>query len=285
MSTHRCKVSVIFTKMISEQSKLVWNRKKTNDLYIKVYSCSATIFSYVVPFVVSILLMVKQQTPPFMGWLLWRSDDESVLKAGLLSFVNWIMLSGLIAANVFGIVYGTLLKLYALFVHIRLLSQQSNCRKFVPFISTQTIESNISIYRQVQLLAIMYNECYQWIFFTWILLLLYFMMSVNVYAFVKFHSEISLMDCFILTNSSVQGFVFVIILGSVAGQLYFSSRQIPRVWMRNPSVYRNLRLRNKLRSCSGIKIRIGSVNFVDRLTPFSTCSLCLKVTVRLLMAS
>jgi hypothetical protein len=271
--------------MISEQLKLVCNRKKTNDLYIKAYSCSATIFSYVVPFVVSILLMVKQRTPPFIGWLLWRSDDESVLKAGFLSLVNWLMLSGLIAANVFGIVYGTLLKLYALFVHLRLISQKSNCRKVVPFISTQTIDSNISIYRQVQLLAMMYNECYQWIFFTWILLLLYFMISVNVSAFVKFHSEISLMDCFILMNSSVQGLVFVIILGSVAGQLYFSSRQIPRVWMRNPSVYGNLRLRKKLRSCSGIKIRIGSVNFVDRLTPFSTCSLCLKVTVRLLMAS
>jgi hypothetical protein len=274
--------------MISEQLKLVWDRKKTNDIYIKAYSCSATIFSYVVPFVLSILLMVKQRTPPFIGWLLWRSDDESVLKAGFLSFVNWLMLSGLIAANVFGIVYGTLLKLYALFVHLRLLSQKSNCRKVVPFISTQTIESNISIYRQVQLLAMMFNECYQWIFFTWFLLLLYFMMSVNVYAFVKFHSEISLMDCFILMNSCVQGLVFVIILGSVAGLGSFTflhDRYQERVWMGNPSVYGNLRLRKKLRSCSGIKIRIGSVNFVDRLTPFSTCSLCLKVTVRLLMAS
>jgi hypothetical protein len=276
--------------MISEQSKKVRNRKTrelTNDLYLKAYSCSATIFSSAIPFVVSILLMVKQQTPPFIGWLLWRSDDESVLKAGFLSFVNWLMLSGLIAANVFGIVYGTLLKLYALFVHLRLLRGKSNCGniKVVEFIYGRTIEKKISTYRQVQLLAMMFNECYQWIFFTWFLLVLYFMISVNLYAFVKFHSEISLLNCFILVNISVQGFVFVIILGSVAGQLYFSSRQIPRAWMRNPSVYGNLRLRKKLRSCSGIKIRIGSVNFVDKSTPFSTCSLCLKVTVRLLMAS
>jgi hypothetical protein len=153
------------------------------------------------------------------------------------------------------------------------------------FISPQKIEKKICIYRQVQLLAMMLNECYQWIFFTWFLLVLYFMISVNVYAFVKFHSEISLLNCFLLMNMSVQGLVFVIILGRVAGQIYFSSRQIPREWLRNPSVYGNLRLRKKLRSCSGIKIRIGSVNFVDRLTPFSTCSLCLNVTVRLLMAS
>jgi hypothetical protein len=229
--------------------------------------------------------MVKQQTPPFMGWLLWRADDESVLKAGFLSLVNWLMLSGLIAANVFGIVYGTLLKLYALFVHLSLLKSNCGNIKVVEFLYGQAIEKKICIYRQVQLLAMMVNECYQWIFFTWFLLILYFMISVNLYAFVKFHSEISLLNCFLLVNISVQGFVFVITLGSVAGQLYFSSRQIPRVWMRNPSVYGNLRLRKKLRSCSGIKIRIGSVNFVDRLTPFSTCSLCLKVTVRLLMAS
>jgi hypothetical protein len=229
--------------------------------------------------------MSKQQTPPFIGWLLWRSDDESVLKAGFLSLVNWLMLSGLIAANVFGVTYGTLLKLYALYVHLRLLRGQANCHKVLPFISGETIEENISTYRQVQLLAMMFNECYQWIFFIWFLLILYFMISVNLYAFVKFHSEISLLNCFLLVNISVQGFVFVIILGSLAGQLYFSSREIPRAWMRNPSVYRNLRLRKKLRSCSGIKIRVGSVNFVDRLTPFSTCSLCLKVTVRLLMVS
>jgi uncharacterized protein YneF (UPF0154 family) len=79
------------------------------------------------------------------------------------------------------------------------------------------------------------------------------MMSVNLYAFVKFHSEISLLNCFILMNISVQGFVFVIILGSVAGQLYFSSRQIPRAWMRNPSVNGNLRLRKKLKVLLGDK--------------------------------
>jgi hypothetical protein len=86
------------------------------------------------------------------------------------------------------------------------------------------------------------------------------------------------MDSFILMNCSVQGLVLAIILGSVAGELYFSSRQISKAcWMRNPSVCGNLRLRKTLRSCSGIKIQIGSVNFVDRLTPFSTVACVSKL--------
>jgi hypothetical protein len=40
--------------------------------------------------------------------------------------------------------------------------------------------------------------------------------------------------------------------------------------LRSPFVYRNIRMRKAVEACSGLKIRIGSVNFVDRLTPFLT---------------
>jgi hypothetical protein len=234
----------------------------------------------VIPFVISVLLMIKSDMPPFIGWLLWHPGDN-IVKDALLSFWNLLMLISLFSSNIIAIVYGTLLKLYAIFTYLRLFRVKSNWQKAL--LSTKVLEKRLCTFRQVQLLAMMYNECYQWIFYTWFLFLCYFLISVNLYSFVKFHKEISVLGSLFLIVVFIQGLVFVVLLSSVAGQIYYSSRQIPRAWLRCPLVHRNIRMRKTVKACSGIKIRIGSVNFMDRLTPFVTAGLCLKLTVRMLM--
>jgi hypothetical protein len=234
----------------------------------------------VIPFVISVLLMIKPDMPPFIGWLLWHPGDN-IVKDILLSFWNLLILISLFSCNVIAIVYGTLLKLYAIFTYLRLFRLKSNWQKAL--LSTKVLEKRLSTFRQVELLAMMYNECYQWIFYTWFLFLAYFLISVNLYSFVKFHKEISVLGSLFLIVVFIQGLVFVVLLSSVAGQIYYSSRQIPRAWLRCPLVHRNIRMRKAVKACSGIKIRIGSVNFMDRLTPFVTAGLCLKLTVRMLM--
>jgi hypothetical protein len=226
--------------------------------------------------------MLKPDMPPFIGWLLWNPGDN-IVKDGLLSIWNLLMLISLMSSNVTAVVYGTLLKLYALFAYLRLFRVKSNWEKAL--LSTKTLEKRLSTFRQVQLLAKMYNECYQWIFYTWFLFLCYFMISVNLFAFVKFHKEISVLGSLFLMFIFTQGLIFIVLQSSVAGQIYYSSRQIPRDWLRCPPVYRNIRMRKTVKACSGIKIRIGSVNFMDRLTPFVVIGLCLKLTVRMLMAT
>jgi hypothetical protein len=226
--------------------------------------------------------MVKPDMPPFIGWLLWNPGDN-VVKDILLSLWNLFMLLSIYSSIVVAIVYGALLKLYALFTYLRLFKVKTNWQKAL--LATKVLEKRLSTLRQVQLLAKMYNECYQWIFYTWFLSLFYFMISVNLYAFVKFHKEISVFGSFFLILMFTQASLFVVLLSSVAGQVYYSSRQIPSAWLRSPLVYRNIRMRKAVKACSGIKIRIGSVNFVDRLTPFVIIGLCLKLTVRLLMAT
>jgi hypothetical protein len=226
--------------------------------------------------------MLKPDMPPFIGWLLWNPGD-GIVKDGLLFIWNLLMLISLMSSNVTAVVYGTLLKLYALFAYLRLFRVKSNWEKAL--LSTKTLEKRLSTFRQVQLLAKMYNECYQWIFYTWFLFLCYFMISVNLFAFVKFHKEISVLGSLFLMFIFTQGLIFIVLQSSVAGQIYYSSRQIPRDWLRSPPVYRNIRMRKAVKACSGIKIRIGSVNFMDRLTPFVVIGLCLKLTVRMLMAT
>jgi hypothetical protein len=148
------------------------------------------------------------------------------------------------------------------------------------------LEKRLFKSKQVQLLAITYNECYQWIFFTWFLFLLYFVISVNQYAFVKFRKEVSLLGSVFLGVVFTQTLALVLIICSVAGYIYCSLKAIPKGWLRSCIVYRNVQLRKAVVACSGIKIRMGSsVNFVDRLTPFVVSGLCLKLTVRMLMAT
>jgi hypothetical protein len=255
---------------------------RTGDFYIKAYCYSASVCGLVVPLVLSLLLMVKPDMPPFIGWLLWHPGDH-IVKDVLLSFWNFLMLTSILSSVVLAVVYGTLLKLYALFTYLRLLRVASNWQKAL--LSTKPLEKRLTMFKQVQLLAKLYNECYQWIFYIWFLSVGYFVISVNLYAFVTFHKEVSVLGSVFLMVVFSQGLIFVALLSSVAGQIYYSSRLIPRAWLRSPLVHRNRRMRKAVKACSGIKIRMGSVNFVDRLTPFVLIGLCLKLTVRMLMAT
>jgi hypothetical protein len=82
---------------------------------------------------------------------------------------------------------------------------------------------------------------------------------------------------------TVEGYTGIFIVNTISGKIYHESRVIPRNWLSSPSVRGNALMRKKIQSCSGMKVRVGSVNFLDRLTPFVICGMCLKLTVRLLM--
>jgi hypothetical protein len=86
--------------------------------------------------------------------------------------------------------------------------------------------------------------------------------------------------------TSLEGCLSIFLFNTIAGRIYHLSRKMPDEWVkRKEEVYRDKRMRWQLKSCLGIKIRIGSVNSVDRLTPFVFSGTCVKITVRLLVAS
>jgi hypothetical protein len=86
------------------------------------------------------------------------------------------------------------------------------------------------------------------------------MVSVDLFVFVRFHSMISVPSAIFLGLTSLEGFIGVFLFNTIAGKIYHLSRKMSDEWLkRNEEVYRDKRMRRILKSCLGIKIRIGSV--------------------------
>jgi hypothetical protein len=216
--------------------------------------------------------------PPFIGWWITYLHIEFISNKLFLTLITSLITFGnllsLIASGNLALVYGTYQKLFAL---VSYLQQLRNLRK--------SLESKLLMYRQVMIISKLFNECYHWIVFTWVLFFVYILISVDLFVFVRFHSEISVPSATFVGLTALEGFVGIFFFNTIAGRIYHLSRNMSDEWLRGEGVFRDKLMRKQLKSCLGIKIRVGSVNFVDRLTPFITAGLCIKVTVRLLVAS
>jgi hypothetical protein len=246
------------------------------DLF-KVFLHSTSVYTFLIPFVVFIVVLLEPNIPPFIGWWItyFQIESSTLLLKLITSLITFANLLSLIATgNVVG-VYGAYQKLFAL------LSDLQQLRMF-----RKSLKWKIIIHKQLSIISKLLNECYHCIIFTWVMFLLYVMVSVDLFVFVRFHSMISVPSAMFVGLTSLEGFIGVFLFNTIAGRIYHLSRKMPDEWVkRNDQVYMDKRMRRQLKSCLGIKIRIGSVNFVDRLTPFVVSGICLKITVRLLVAS
>jgi hypothetical protein len=246
------------------------------DLF-KAFLHSTTVYTFLIPSVAFIVVLYEPSIPPFIGWWITYFQIESgtlflKLITSLITFGN--LLSLIATGNVVGI-YGAYQKLFAL------LSDLQQLRIF-----NKSLKWKLIMYKQLWIISKLLNECYHRIVFTWVMFLLYILVSVDLFVFVRFHSMISVPSAMFVGLTSLEGFVSLLFFNTIAGRIYHLSRKMPDEWVkRNEEVYRDTRIRRQLKSCLGIKIRVGSVNFVDRLTPFVVSGICLKVTVRLLVAS
>jgi hypothetical protein len=245
------------------------------DLY-KAFLYSTTVYTFLIPFLTFIAVLYEPNIPPFIGWWISYFQIESnpvffKLVTSLITFLN--LLSLIATANIAG-VYGAILKLFAL------LSDLQKIRML-----KKSLKWKLLMYKQLMFISKLLNECYHWIVFTWVMFLVYVLVSVDLFVFVRFHSKVSVPSAVFVGLTSLEGFIGVFLFNTIAGRIYHLSRRMPDEWLRTDGVFRDRLMRKKFRACSGIKIRLGSVNYVDRLTPFITSGICIKVTVRLLVAS
>jgi hypothetical protein len=246
------------------------------DLF-KAFLHSTSVYTFLIPFVAFIVVLYEPSIPPFIGWWITYFQIESgtlflKLITSLITFGN--ILSLIATGNVVGI-YGAYQKLFALLSDLQQLRM-----------SKKSLKWKLIMYKQLSIISKLLNECYHRIVFTWVMFLLYILVSVDLFVFVRFHSMISVPSAMFVGLNSLEGFIGILLFNTIAGRIYHVSRKMPDEWLkRDEEVYRDKRMRRQLKSCLGIKIRVGSVNFVDRLTPFVVSGICLKVTVRLLVAS
>jgi hypothetical protein len=262
--------------------------------YFTLWMIYATTCGFtVLPLLISIVVLIRPCTPPFPGYFLPCDYTQSrhlpsyIILTISSSFFSLFIHINLFASAVIGFVYGSTLLVYALFLNLRSLGNRNSPKwKVASAAATDLFERELLTYRKLQILFVLYNECFQWMCFTFFMFFTYFLTSVYLYAFVKFHCRISLPGSMFLLLISVTGFLGIFVLNSISGKVYHLSNKLPYKWLSITQSFKQTALiRKKIRSCSGVKIRVGSVNFVDRLTPFVVCGLCLKISTRLLMST
>jgi uncharacterized Tic20 family protein len=263
--------------------------------YYTLFLCSFQAFVLLFPCVILLIIHFDPCIPPFPRWWITSSCSTAVVISNerninfqiaatiVSSVLTFYVLANIAATAALALLYGPLGMLFAFLSHLKHIQNKTQRR-----ISLQPFHRTIIMYRGVQLLVGLFNDCYQWVFFTVHLFIGYFMISMALFVFVRLHAEISPEMSFLLGFFTVEGFFGMFIINSICGKIYHSSCSLLKTWSRNSSSetsrYPNRWVKKSAVSCQGIKIRMGSVNFVDRLTPFVTCGFCVRLAVRFSLA-
>jgi len=276
------KILILNTKVASRESPL---------FIIDAYLISMTGLSLIVPLTVGVFGILDPCTPPLLGWWVLDCETETSGAASTHFSIKLLTISSLTFSALFsgssgavgGSVYGVFLKV------VSILSSLKDLRNVPEFLSDRDLfelmRQKLHMYRQLQLLVKCFNGIYCWMFLGVFMFLFQLLVSISLYCFIRFNSKISLPGSVYLGTLAVEGLIAIIIFYTVCGKVHFTSTKISKDWNRIAVVRRSAWFRKSYASCPGMKITVGSFSFINKLTPFVVSSLCIKLTVRLLMIS
>lgn len=161
--------------------------------------------------------------------------------------------------------------------HMRLLKPQGKMRTL-----QRHHAKAFFLYRQVHLLNKKYDRCLQAIFYPSIIFTACSAIIISLYACLKLHRQIPMPGLLFFPLLACDGFSVIFIVKVAAGVLNRSNRFLASA--RNNYMFSRQTLFKKIaRSLGRIKIRFGSTNFIDQLTPFIFIDFCLTNTVNLML--
>jgi hypothetical protein len=269
--------------------------------YFTLFLFSADAFILLIPCVILLMIhLFDPCIPPFPKWWLVSSSlcssaaasvlkDESNnvtsrMKLFVSSILTFYFLGNIVASAAFTVLYGPVGMMFAFWSHLDYIKNRSQLKRT----SLQPFHRRIIMYRGLQLLVGLFNECYQLVFFTVLLFIGYFIISASLFVIVRVHGDISSAMSCLLGSFIVEGFFYIFILNSLSGKVYHSSCSLLTEWSRNSSIekssFSNIWIKKTVRSCQSIKIRTGSFNFIDRLSPVVICGFCVRLAVRISLA-
>ncbi|CAL8074380.1 unnamed protein product [Orchesella dallaii] len=140
------------------------------------------------------------------------------------------------------------------------------------------------IYRQIQVMNKLYDEVLQAVFLPTIIGAACSCIIISLYACIKLHRMIPMPGLAFFPLLASDGFSVIYIV-KVAAALLKQSEMFLET-LRNNSKYSNKSVFKKVaRSVVKIKVRFGSTNFIDQLTPFIFMDFCLTHTVTLMLVT
>ncbi len=166
----------------------------------------------------------------------------------------------------------------------------ANMSKTSKFRKTTTI---IKLYKQLQLILRYYNQLHQDIFVIVLLHLVGLCIIIGLFAVISSWNIITNVQCLVLTASALQAiFGLMILFGNFAGIYedslsFIANLRLPRTNTASTisgNEKHSLEKNRKIaKSLFPLKVRIGSVNFVDRFTPITFIDFCFGIVVNMLL--
>jgi hypothetical protein len=139
--------------------------------------------------------------------------------------------------------------------------------------------------RELQVLLRVFNLTYQRYFFAQVLGMAMWLTIIAGTCVLKMHDQISYIQSSGLFVITLTGYVAIGFIWKLASQVWVVSEGLNLDLKTNVSRQRlNLKLRRaQVASLVPLKVKVGSVNFVDRLTPAVMMASCVQQTISLLM--
>jgi hypothetical protein len=203
--------------------------------------------------------------PPYLGYLLVKSFKlfESL---SLLQSIPIRFLSGLSAAVAFTPTYYAAVTISLIEIFIGLLAFQKLLTSVQNQINQNEVVDTVRKFRQLQIVIQSYNNLYMTTFFEYGLSISYITVIIFGYCTIKLRKEISIFGVMCFLNVTVMGLFLIFVTFTIASRVWVESGFLIQKLNEKSRVGRNRFQRKTVASCVPLKIRIGSVNFVDRAT-------------------
>lgn len=235
-------------------------------------------FSATFPLFLAVLLIGKPCLPPFLGWWILDCSSESspiniYMRIGL-PLITCVLITPAVKLAVTENVFNTFLEIVSFNMYLKGLRRKDN---------VDTVHQKIVKYRQIQLLALEFNNCYQIVVNSIVMPVVQLFTIIHLYGAIKLEN-IPVAGLFIIIMISFDGFVFIGIFYTCAGKVYEESVGLKKIWKRNIIVPGQSRYLNKLlKTCAPIKVKFGSTNFVESETAPTVAHFCFQQTASLLL--
>ncbi len=145
----------------------------------------------------------------------------------------------------------------------------------------------IKIYRELELMTRLFNRINQNGFISNIIFLLGVSFVISLFAFITIKDAMPILQFVIMASALVQTYICLLVGYGIFGGLYDDSSQTLKAF-KSPNF--NLGTRNERKvvtkliySLQPLKVMIGSVNFVDKLTPVTLIDFCIQQLVSILL--
>jgi hypothetical protein len=247
------------------------------------------------------LAFFSPRIPPFIGYFLCRSSLDWWWSGKDICGLNddglFNIIGGNVLLNVFRIVGGctsfiffttsvhnlVLMGFYEVFPSILFQNDQltqiqrtvKNCR----FIHHASL---VLQYRQLQVLNSMFNKIYQRELFALGMSTLVLLVISNGY-FVLTMPHLPPLFLMLLAYTILMEYLSVITLFCMASRVWSNSVDLEYSWRRNDLLSARALTRRYGKSLHPLKVKIGSVNFVELNTPFVFFSFCIQQTISLML--